>query len=90
MQDINNQTCPVASAEIEMTNDLVEQPDSEIQQHESYVKNTLTSELEIESTRLIEESPPNFTQYEVAVPFGCSEEQIEQALFKFVVDLLAP
>ena len=24
------------------------------------------------------------------MPFGCSEEQIEQALFKFVVDLLSP
>ena len=26
----------------------------------------------------------------MAVPFGCSEEQIEQALFKFVVDLVSP
>ena len=34
--------------------------------------------------------PPNFTQHEVAVPFGCSEDQIEQALFKFVVDLVTP
>ena len=34
-------------------------------------------------------APPIFTQHEVAVPFGCSPEQIQEALLKFLVDLVS-
>lgn len=33
-------------------------------------------------------TPPNFTQHEVAVPFGCSPEQIQGALLEFLVKLV--
>ena len=78
MQDINMQSSPVASAENELASSVVEHQASDQVQTSSYGENTLTSELEIDGARLIEESPPNFKQYEVAVPFGCSEEQIER------------
>jgi len=38
----------------------------------------------------VNESVPIFTQHEVAVPYGCSPEEIEAALLKFVVDLVSP
>ena len=38
---------------------------------------------------MTEEAPPIFTQHEMAVPFGCSPEQIQQALLKFLVDLVS-
>ena len=36
----------------------------------------------------MKQTPPNFTQHEVAVPFGCSPEQIQSAILKFLVDLI--
>jgi len=38
---------------------------------------------------LVREAPPIFTQHEVAVPFGCSPEEIQQALLKFLVNLVS-